>query len=175
MSVVDLIWCAGDSRLQPSVTVSISEAIWLSRPGVDTIMVALFPGQCRWWMMAPTLMTKVTLEERGSVIMRSQQLVHNIANDGAFNPLRAGTGMEKTSRHLSYLPLSPHFVSLTISVLGTVSRDISSHNTVNDEIWKICLNGFTPRSLLLSRSSLCEPWGLSLITPDAEVLRLSWH
>ena len=125
--------------------------------------------------VAPTLMTKVTLEERGRVIMRSQQLVHNIANDGAFNPLRAGTGMEKTSRHLSYLRLPPHFVSLTISVLGTVSRDISSHNTVNDEIWKICLNGFTPRSLLLSRSSLCEPWGLSLITPDAEVLRLSWH
>ena len=86
--------------------------------------------------VAPTLMTKVTLEEeRGiRVIMRSQQLVHNIANDGAFNPLRAGTGMEKTSLHLSYLRLSPHFVSLTISVLGTVSRDITSHNTVNDEI-----------------------------------------
>ena len=83
-------------------------------------------------VMAPTLMTKVTLEEeRGiRVIMRSQQLVHNIANDGAFNPLRAGTGMEKTSRHLSYLRLSPHFVSRSLSLYWELCRETSAVTTL---------------------------------------------
>ena len=89
--------------------------------------------------VAPTLMTKVTLEERGiRVIMRSQQLVHNIANDGAFNPLRAGTGMEKTSRHLSYLRLSVSSFRLShylcIGNCVEIHQHISSHNTVDDEI-----------------------------------------
>ena len=63
--------------------------------------------------------------------MRSQQLVHNIANDGAFNPLRAArTGMEKTSRHLSYLPLSPHFVSRSLSLYGELCRETSAVTTL---------------------------------------------
>ena len=111
--------------------------------------------------------------------MRCQQLVHNIANDRAFNPLSESwdrNGENYPSFVLSS-SLTVSFLRVSISVLETVSWDLREYwevTTLQLIMMKteICLNWiwFFITSLLLSgSSSLCELWGLSLIIPDAEV------
>ena len=75
--------------------------------------------------------------------MRCQQLVHNIANDRAFNPL--SESWDRNGENYPSFVLSSSLTAsfrLSISVLGTVSWDWSilrSHNTGadNDEIWNL--------------------------------------
>ena len=108
--------------------------------------------------------------------MLRQQHVHNITNDRAFNPLRAGTGIEKTGRHLSYLsPSSSHCLSSSHS-LSLYWEQTSPVTTLRLLMIKseICLKtGFTSDHFsshciifFCVNSGACQ---LSLITPDAEV------
>ena len=100
-------------------------------------------GLCLWWMMTLALMTKVTLGRRESEsLCAASSLFTTSPMIEHLTPwVRAGTGMEKTTRHLSYLPRSL-FHSVSPSLYWEVSWDLSilsSHNigADNDEIWNL--------------------------------------
>ena len=106
--------------------------------------------------------------------MRCQQHVHNITNDRAFNPMRAGTGMEKTGRHLSYLTLSSSHCLSSSHSLSLYWKQTSPVTTLRLLMIKseICLKtGFTLDHFLYHLLCVNSVWSLSLslITPDAEV------